>query len=373
VTNVVIVHERFSEVGGSERVVEQMGRLWPNGRVFAPIVSDRVVQESSIDVPVSSSWLQRLYSAFGSDESYAHVLPLLPIAMSTADIDDADVVVTSHHAFANRVRPRPGVPIVSYTHTPARWLWDQSKSNLEAGRVGSAGLAVFAATQRAADKAAAQRVTTIVANSHAVADRVRNWWDRDAVVIPPPVSVDLFTTSSDVPREDFFLIAGRLVPYKRPDLAVAAATRSGHRLIVAGDGRAEQACRDIAGPNVEFVGRVPDDELLDLYRRCRALVMPGEEDFGIIPVEAQACGAPVIALGVGGALDSVVDGVTGVHVQVPVNSNQAEAEIEAFVQAFDTFDDALFDTATIRAHAETFSPENFRARLKAVVDEATAG
>jgi len=373
VTQVVVVHERFSEVGGSERVVEQMGRLWPDGRVFAPIVTDRVVQESSIDVPVSSSWLQRLYTAFGSDESYAHVLPFLPLAMATADLDDADVVVTSHHAFANRVRPRSGVPIVSYTHTPARWLWDQSKSNLEAGRVGAAGLAAFAATQRAADKAAAQRVTSIIANSHAVADRVRDWWERDAVVIPPPVSVDLFTPDPGVAREDFFLVAGRLVPYKRPDLAVAAATRSGHRLIVAGDGRAEQACRDIAGPNVEFVGRVSDEELLSLYRRCRALVMPGEEDFGIIPVEAQACGTPIIALGLGGALDSVVHNVTGLHVEVPSSANPAETEIDAFVDAFETFDDNAFDHAAIRTHAESFSPENFRARLKTVVDEALAG
>lgn len=340
-----------------------MSLLWPHSRVFAPIASDRVVRESGIRVPVTTSALQRLYSG---SEQYAHLLPLLPVAMARADLRDADVVVTSHHAFANRVRPPAGVPIVSYTHTPARWLWDQSKSNLEAGRVGATGLAVFAATQRPADKAAAARITTIIANSHAVADRVRDWWDRDAVVIPPPVSVDDFTPDPDVARDDFFLIAGRLVPYKRPDLAVAAATRSGTRLVVAGEGRAEGLCRELAGPTVEFEGRVSDERLLDLYRRCRALIMPGEEDFGIIPVEAQACGAPVIALGAGGALDSVIHNETGVHVQV----GPGDDEVEAFASAMRDFADDQFDHAVIRRHAESFAPQVFRQRLSDVVGAA---
>lgn len=367
---VVVVHERFSEMGGSEKVVEQMKLLWPAAKVFAPISDPQVVAAAGLPPDVAVSPLQRLYRG-GS--TYAHLLPLLPLAMKRADLRTTagtppDLIVTSHHAFANRVRPPAGVPTVSYTHTPARWLWDQSKSNLEAGRIGSAGLAAFARTQRPADKAAAARMTRIIANSRAVQQRVRDWWDVDCVVIPPPVSVAHFTFDPTVDREDFFLVAGRLVPYKRPDLAIEAAVKAGVRLVVAGEGRFEDECRHLAGPNVDFKGRVSDDELRDLYRRCAALIMPGEEDFGIIPVEAQACGAPVIALGAGGALDSVVPGVTGVHVPVTETAGQAAA----FAETMTAFRSADYDAVAIRAHAETFAPESFRDRLNTVAEQALA-
>jgi len=367
---VVIVHERFSEMGGSEKVVEQMKLLWSDARVFAPIADPSVVAAAGLPPTVSVSPLQRLYRG-GS--TYAHLLPLLPLAMSRANLStasgqDPDLVVTSHHAFANRVRPPDNVPTVSYTHTPARWLWDQSKSNLEAGRLGAAGLAGFACTQRGPDKAAAARITRIIANSRAVQQRVQDWWGRECVVIPPPVSVDHFTMDATVPREDFFLIAGRLVPYKRPDLAVAAAVKADVRLVVAGEGRYEDECRRLAGSNIEFKGRVSDDELRSLYRRCAALIMPGEEDFGIIPVEAQACGAPVIALGAGGALDSVLPGVTGEHVPPTAPQNQ----VAGFAAAMESFRSQDYDPQAIRAHAETFAPESFRSRLNAVANEAMA-
>lgn len=206
----------------------------------------------------------------------------------------------------------------------------------------------------------------IVASSRAVAVRVRAWWGREAVVVPPPIDVIWYSPADDVVREDFFLLAGRLVPYKRPEVAVEAAYRAGVRLVVAGDGRARAACERVAGPGTEFLGRVDDMTLRDLYRRCRALVFPGHEDFGIVPVEAQACGAPVIALGIGGVLDTVKPDVTGVLV-----SPQGDL-VEGFRRAMQDFDARPFDAQRIRTHAEGFSARAFHSRMAVVLDRALA-
>lgn len=348
----VIVHERFTELGGSERVVEQLAGLNDNSRVYAPVIDEGLVRHELAGVDVSASGLQRLYRKPGQ---YAHLLPLLPLAMATADVSDADVVVTSHHAFANRVRVPEGVPLISYTHSPARWMWDRRMLQGETGgSLGEAALRSFAMAARSGDRAAANRVDTFVANSQTVADRILRWWGRHAVVIHPPVDVDFFHPAP-VATEDFFLIAGRLVPYKKVAVAVTAATALGRRLVVVGQGRSRAALERLAGPTVEFAGAVSNDELRDLYRRCAALVFPGEEDFGIIPVEAQACGAPVIAARVGGATETVVSGQTGLLVDVGRSD-----PITAFAQAMAGFDPCDFDRQTIRRHAEQFSQDRFR-------------
>lgn len=177
-----------------------------------------------------------------------------------------------------------------------------------------------------------------------------------------PVEVGHYRPDAAVGREDFFLLAGRLVPYKRPEVAAAAALRAGVRLVVAGDGRSAEQVRRAGGSAVTMLGRVSDDALRDLYRRCRALLMPGEEDFGIVPVEAQACGAPVLALGAGGALDSVLPGRTGLLYDEPVGADPADVLAEQ-LRAFPV---AGFDPGQVRAHAESFAPEHFRERIDAV-------
>ncbi|MGH9033813.1 MAG: glycosyltransferase, partial [Acidimicrobiia bacterium] len=353
---VAIVHERFTIWGGAERVVAELHRMFPTAVVHAAIVDRSVLSDGLADADIRSTWLDRLYR--GNDR-YAHLLPLLPVALARLDLRDADVVLTSHYAFANRVRPPRGVPVVSYTHTPARWMWDPAKRAGERG--GSAGrvaLGAFAETQRRADRAAAQRLRLIMANSRNVSARVTRWWGRTATVVPPPVDIDWFTPDPGIDRDDFFLVAGRLVPYKKTDVAVAAATRAGVRLFVVGVGRQRQELETRAGPGVEFLGRVDDETLRDLYRRCRALVFPGEEDFGIIPVEAQACGAPVLAQAAGGALESVVDGTTGV-LYAPGRTGTA-GEVEALATTMRSFDPTRFDAADIRRQAEQFSPARFR-------------
>lgn len=362
-SRVVVVHERLTELGGSERVVAELAKLWPSCRLLVPIADKRLVpQEMFGGVSPQVSPLQRLYRGGGN---YAHLLGLLPVAMATADLADADLVITSHHAFANRVRAPEHVPVISYTHSPARWMWDpQLRRGEVGGRVGGAGLAAFAKTQRRADYRAATRLAGVIANSTAVADRIARWWGREAVVVPPPVDVARFRPAPHASRESFFLLAGRLVPYKRPEIAAAAARQAGVHLVVAGEGRAQDAVARAGGAAVTFVGRPDDQTLLDLYRRCQALIFPGEEDFGIVPVEAQACGTPVVALGVGGACDSVIDGVTGTL--VPQRRNRTD-QVNAFAQALAQFDAGRFDPVVIRRHAEQFSPEQFALRLESAV------
>jgi glycosyltransferase involved in cell wall biosynthesis len=364
---VAIVHERFTERGGAERVVEELHRIWPEAVVHAPLVDRLTLPADLLDADVRATPLQRLYRG---GPAYAHLLPLLPLAMARIDLSGVDLVVTSHHAFANRVRPPAGVPVVSYTHTPARWIWEPAmRANEIGGPVGRAGLAAFAATQRRPDAAAARRPIRIVANSRHVAARVSRWWNRDATVVPPPVDVERYTVDPTITRDDFFLCAGRLAPYKRVDLAAAAARRAGVRLVVAGEGRGRRDLEALAWPELELLGRVDDATLLDLYRRCRALVFPHEEDFGIVPLEAQACGTPVIALARGGALDTVVDGITGVL--FPADGD--ERTVEVLASALRSFEPGRFDPDALRNHAMTFSAESFRARFAATVDEALAG
>jgi glycosyltransferase involved in cell wall biosynthesis len=293
------------------------------------------------------------------------LLPLLPWAARHHDLSGYDLVITSHHQFANRVRADAAATVVSYVHSPARWMWDpEMRAEESGGLLGRAALATFARTQHRADRRAAQRPQKLLANSHEVAKRIARWWGRSADVIAPPVDVEFYRHDANVARDDFFLLAGRLVPYKRPEIAVAAAARAGVRLVVAGDGRARDACEAVAGPRTEFIGTVDNATMRDLYRSCRALLYPGREDFGIVPVEAQSCGAPVISVAAGGALDTVIDGRSGVLY------GAGPGEINRLASTLRSFEPARFDAAVIAAGAQKFSPDRFRREILDAVRSA---
>lgn len=366
---VVVVHERFTEFAGSEAVVEQLARTWPDAPLLAPVARPGVLP-ADLEPRVRSTALSRLLRG----STYAHLLPALPVAVRRLRVPaSADVVIASHHAFATQVVHATSAPVVAYVHSPARWVWDPQMRQGEAGgTLGQLGLAGFAAAFRRYDREAAAGVHTLVANSSEVADRIHRWWGRDAQVVHPPVDIEYYTPATSPEREDFFLLAGRMVPYKRPDLAVRAAARAGVPLVVAGDGRSRAQVEALAGPHTRFVGRVSDDDLRDLYRRCRALLMPGVEDFGIVPVEAQACGAPVVAIGEGGAKDSVLPGVTG-HLVPPSDSAEPGAELDAWSAALARFDPSDYDPGVVRRHAETFSRTAFRDKMTGVVGSVLDG
>jgi glycosyltransferase involved in cell wall biosynthesis len=362
--SVSIVHERFTEYAGSEAVVEQLAREWLGASILAPI-SRRGVLPPDLEPRLRSTVLSKALRGSG----YAHLLPALPFAMRRLRVPESDVVVASHHAFASQVVHATSAPVVAYVHSPARWVWDPTMRAGEAGAgAGAAALAAFSAAFRPMDFKAAARVHTLVANSRAVSERIRQWWQRESTVVHPPVDTEFYTVDRTVRRENFFLLAGRLVPYKRPELAVQAASRAGLPLIVVGDGRARTDVERVAGPTVRFVGRVDDEELRDLYRRCRALLMPGIEDFGIVPVEAQACGAPVIAVDAGGARDSVVPGLSG---ELVPESAPAD-EVARWADQLADFSGRAYDIGAIRQHAEGFSRVRFRSAMSRIVDAAAS-
>jgi len=353
---------------GSERVVVALHEMWPDAPIFVPIADRDGLPDGLLGADIRTGPLQRLYRGGGV---YQHLLPALPAAFAHMDLAGYDLVVTSHHAFANRVRPPRCVPTLAYVHTPARWIWDgRARAGEPGGALGRAALASFAATQRRPDARAAGRLSRLVANSSHVASRVRRHWAREAAVVPPPVDTAFYTEDPGVAREDFFLLAGRLVPYKRPEIAVAAAVAAGVRLIVAGDGRSRLQVEASSGPGVEVLGRVDDATLRDLYRRCRALVFPGEEDFGIVPVEAQACGAPVVGRRVGGLLDSVIDGVTGVLYDCTESDGD---EVHALTAALATPRLEEINSLAVRRHAESFSTGAFKAHMAEQVRSLLAG
>ncbi|MBF6176272.1 glycosyltransferase [Nocardia blacklockiae] len=406
-TRLAIVHERFTEYGGSEAVVAELLRIWPTADVFAPIVTPSCAAEvraaahspgdrgsrsagspdgrqgPSVTAPhrvaaahladsvdamqhnrFHGTWLSRAHALTG-ERSHAPLLPLVPRALRRLPLRGRyDAVLVSHHAFATQAALATDAPVIAYVHSPARWAWDPAfRARETGGGAGRFALGALGLLARRGELRAAPRLSHVIANSRAVAERVQEWWGLDSTVVYPPVRVDRFAPDPTVAREDFFLFAGRLVPYKRPDLAIRAAQRAGVRLVVLGGGRYRAQLEALAGPETTFLGAAPDDVLIDMYRRCRALLMPGIEDFGIVPVEAMACGTPVLAVGAGGALDTVIPGVSGAHLA----PGEDTAVVTRFADAMREFDSATYDPDTIRARALSFSPAAFRTRIAGVV------
>ncbi len=364
---IAVVHERWTELGGSENVARALADAWPGARLHVAFADPRAIPEELRD-RIDVTGLDRLHRAFGR-RSHAPLIPLAPAAWRRyRPLPAADAVVISHHAAAvSAAAAWPSAAVVAYVHSPARWAWMPELRAGESGAgAGRLALAALAAHTRAVETAAVPGLDVIVANSSAVAGRIERWWGASARVVAPPVDVGRFTPDGDRRGGEYFLVAGRLVPYRRVDLAIRAARLAGVRLVIAGEGRHESTLRRIAGAETTFLGRVPDAEMVRLQRGAIATVMPGEEDFGIVPVEAMAAGTPVLARAAGGALDTVVPGVSGMLVPDLPDDEFVEA-LAALLRDPGAVD---LDPAALRAHAERFSVPRFQDRMRAVVAEA---
>lgn len=362
---VAVVHDWLTIPGGSEDVVLELLELFPHAELFTSVYDPEPWPAKITERPVHASFLNRIP---GAVKNYPKLLPLMNRAFESFDLSGFDLVLSSSHANAKNVHTPPGTLHVCYCHTPMRYAWEpEFLAGEEIGRATRMLLPPLLGHLRRKDLAGSSRPDVFVANSAYVAARIRRFYGRDAHVVHAPVDVDHYlgierqpTAAAD--RDGFYLVFGRVVPYKRVDLAIAGAALAGRTVKVAGGGRALEVVRAGAGPNAELLGRVSDAQRDELLSQARALLFPGEEDFGIVPVEAQAAGVPVIAYGVGGARETVRDGVTGVlfEQQTP----------QAVADAIARFEALELDPEAPRENARSFGRTRFRAEMAGVIAEA---
>jgi glycosyltransferase involved in cell wall biosynthesis len=350
---VALVHDWLTGMRGGERVLEVLCELFPAADVHTLLFVPGSVSSTIERRVVRTSIVQRLP---GAARLYRHYLPLFPFAIEQFDLDRYDLIVSSSHCAAKAVVAPGRARHLCYCHSPMRYAWDQFDAYFGEERIGrTATLLLRRYMRRLArwDAETSSRVGAFVANSRYVAARIRRYYNRVASVVHPPVDTDFFTPDGRPPG-DYFLVVSALVPYKRLDLAIAAAEAARRPLKIVGRGPERgrlQRLADVTTTRIEFLGNRTNEEIRDLYRGATAVLMPGEEDFGMVPVEAQACGRPVVALARGGALETIVDGKTGVLVQEP--------SVSAFAGALENAASRTWDVAAVRAHALQFSRQPF--------------
>lgn len=357
---IAIVHDDLTQRGGAERVVEAMHQIWPEAPIYTSVYDPTATFASFAKMDVRTSFMQRIPLA--SKAKYnKRFLPLYPVAFETLDLRGYDVVISHGTRFAHGVITAPETCHLHYCHTPARFAWRYHEYVEEAnfGRLVRTFLPFTIHRLRLWDQLAAQRVDYFFSNSYNIARRVLKFYRRESDILYPPVETSRFFVA-EKPTADYLLVVSRLVSYKRVDLAVEACNRLKIPLKVVGSGPDLARLREMAGPTVEVLGRVPDGQVETLFANCRAFLFPGEEDFGIAPLEAMAAGRPVIAFRAGGAMETVVEGRTGLFFD--------ESTPESLMDAIQRLDQFPIDSKRIRAHAETFDLEAFKHRLTMLVE-----
>ena len=367
---VALVHDWLTGMRGGERCLEVFCELFPEAPLYTLLHLPGRVSPIIEQRPIVTSFVQHLPAV---EQRYRWYLPLFPAAVRGFDLTGVDLVISLSHCVAKAVRPPPGALHICYCFTPMRYVWDLygdyvAASGLLARTLGPA----LAAGLRRWDRRTAG-VDHFVAISHHIADRIRRVYGRESDVIHPPVDVARFHPRGKVPpREDFYLVVSALAPYKRVDLAIAAANRLGRRLLVVGSGPEERSLRALAGPTVELLGWRSDDEVADLMARARAVLFTSVEDYGIVPLEAAAAGRPTIALAQGGVLETMVGIGTEAHAAgaPPTAVFFATQTVEALTEAIERFEtvEPRFDPAALRARAEAFDRPVFAARVREYVE-----
>ncbi|MCU0476876.1 MAG: glycosyltransferase [Anaerolineae bacterium] len=359
---IALVHDWLNQMGGAEDVLLELARMYPDSPIYTSIFAPEALPPAFAQLPIQTLWMDKLPAIHTHHQPY---LPLYPLAWGGLTVRGHDVVLTNKSGFCHGLRVEGGVQ-VCYCLAPTRYVWQFEHYVAREGLGGlvQAALRPLVALMKRWDYAAAQRVGHFIAISTEIQARIKQYYDRDSVIIFPPVDTDRFAAARTDAVGDYYLVVSRLIPYKRIDLAVRACTALGLPLKVGGRGRDLESLKAIAGPTVEFLGYVPDDDLPALMAGCKAFLFPGLEDFGITPVQAQAAGRPVIAYGGGGALDTVRPGVTGELFDAMT--------VEALMATLQAFDPARYDPEACQAHARTFDTRVFRAELGAFLHHVTA-
>jgi glycosyltransferase involved in cell wall biosynthesis len=355
---IALVHDWLTGMRGGEKVLEVLCELFPEAPIFTLLHNPRSVSRIIESHPIKTSFIQHLPL---KRTHYRFYLPLFPKAIESFDFSGFRLIISTSHAVAKGAIPRKDALHICYCHTPMRYVWEQYDEYFGPGRASVVTRAVMhrvAPRLRAWDVRTSNRVHAFIANSRNVADRIRNYYGRPAEVLYAPVDVSTFPLS--LTNDGSYLMVSALVPYKRIELAIEACERLGRTLKIVGIGPELKKLRSRESRIISFLGWQSDVELSRLYGSCRALLFPGVEDFGIVPLEAMACGKPVIAFARGGALETVVDGETGVLF--------AEQTVDSLVEAIRKSETMIFSPAAIRKHAQQFDRPHFQSRLKTMIE-----
>jgi glycosyltransferase involved in cell wall biosynthesis len=350
---IAVVHDYFTQLGGAEEVASQLFTMLPGADLFAAVALQECMPAALQNVPVHTSWMQYLPRI---KELYRQYFLIYPLGVQSLDLSPYDLVVSSSSGYGKGVRARRDAVHVCYCHTPMRWAWNFSQYSAREtmGSVQRALLSCLVHGLRYWDISASREPDHFIANSKTVADRILKAYGRHAEVIHPPINTRRFSPSDE--QEDYYLILSRLVSYKRIDLAVQACNALGRKLLVIGDGPDRARLEALAGPTITFAGRLPDHQVEHFAARCRALIFPGEEDFGMVPLEIAAAGRPTIAFHAGGATETVIEGSTGVFFR--------ETIPESLVAAMQAFETMQWSPGVLRHHAESFGIDAFQSRFR---------
>ncbi|MFN2578089.1 MAG: glycosyltransferase [Pyrinomonadaceae bacterium] len=351
-SRIALVHDYFVQMGGAERVAEAMHESFPRAPIYTTVALPQSLPKGLRAADIRTSALQYLPAI---KTRFRHYFMLYPFAVEHFDLSSYDLIFSSSSGYAKGVRRRRNAIHVCYCHTPMRWVWryDDYVARERFGKGMRTLLPMCLWGLRKWDLRAAQQPNYYIANSRLVADRIKKIYDREAHVIPPPIDVNRFHMSTDI--EDYYLVLSRLMPYKRIDLAIEACKRMNRRLIIIGDGPDRARLEKLADDRIEFLGRQPDPIVNYYAARCRALLFPGEEDFGMAPLEANAAGRPVIAYRGGGAVETVIDGKTGLFFDQP--------DSRALSTAIERFESMVWSQILLRRHAEKFDSNVFAFRV----------
>lgn len=355
---VAIIHDWLTNMGGAEQVIINFHKIFPEAPIYTTFYTPDNLDDELKNIEVKTSFLQKKKKIYHHQKYY----PMMPLVFENFNLNEYDVVLSSSSCCAKGVLTRPETVHVCYCHTPMRYAWDQRDEYIQNSKgIKRKLIKILLHYMRMWDYISANRVDYFIANSTEVQKRIKKHYGRDSIVINPPVRCNLFTISDK--NEDYFLVLSRLVTYKRFDLAVKACSELGKKLVVIGDGPERKNLESMANENVTFLGRQPDEVVKKYMSECKAVIYPGKEDFGIVPVEAQACGRPVIAYGKGGVLDSIIPDETGIFFQ--------EQTVEALKEAIQEFETRTFDKEKIRKHALEFDESVFREKMQKFIEQVS--